>query len=391
MINSNMKFVKIGDICQVVSGSTPKTNIEEYWNGNIKWLTPAEISDDSIIINNTERHLTNAGFKSANLRLLPEGTVLLSSRAPIGKVAIVGSPMSCNQGFKNLICKSEIFNYYLYYFLKYNTKYLNSLGRGATFKEISKEIVENIKIPLPSIENQKEIVKKLHILNHLISIRKQQINKLDLLVKSRFVEMFGDPVYNTIGWNVKNVGDLCFVTKLAGFEYTEYIKYQNSGDVIMIRGLNVKNNRLKLDDIYYIDSSVSDMLPRSQLKENDIVMTYVGVNIGDVALVDGYNRYHLAPNVAKISPHDLTNLNPIFFVYLLAFNKQNFASNATNTAKQALNMEKIRNLQIMLPPIDIQNQFADFVQQVDKQKFELQNSMNELNTLYNALLQKYFG
>ena len=191
-------------------------------------------------------------------------------------------------------------------------------------------------------------------------------------------------------WELKNVGDFCFVTKLAGFEYTQYIKYQDYGDVIMVRGLNVKNNKLKLDDIYYIDTSTSDLLPRSQLKENDIVMTYVGVNIGDVALVDGNNRYHLAPNVAKISPNSFDEINPIFFVNLLSFNKRNFASNATNTAKQALNMEKIRRLHVMIPPIELQNEFAQFVQQVDKLKFGMEQSLKELQDNFDSLMQRAF-
>lgn len=203
--------------------------------------------------------------------------------------------------------------------------------------------------------------------------------------------MFGDPVINTLGWKQTTVGNLCFVTKLAGFEYTDYIHYQDSGDVIMIRGLNVKDKKLKLDDIYYIDSSVSDMLPRSQLKENDIVMTYVGVNIGDVALVDGNNRYHLAPNVAKISPNNFDLLNPVFFVNLLAFNKDNYASNATNTAKQALNMNKIRKLSVMLPPLVLQTQFADLVTKVDQQKSTVQKSIDKLETLKKSLMQEYFG
>lgn len=251
---------------------------------------------------------------------------------------------------------------YLYYALS-NAKIPNT-GYNRHFKWL-KELSFNI----PSIEKQREIADLMDIIVNLENLRKKQLEKLELFVKSRFIELFGDPVSNTKNIPVTEIAKKFFVTKLAGFEYTKYIKYQDSGDVIMVRGLNVKDKKLKLDDVYYIDSEVSDKLPRSQLKENDIVMTYVGVNIGDVALVDAKNKYHLAPNVAKISPYDINETNPVFFVYLLAFNKENFAGNATNTAKQALNMEKIRKLQIILPKIELQNQFADFVAQVDKSKF----------------------
>jgi len=152
--NKQSDWVKISSVAEIVGGSTPKTENAEYWGGKHNWITPAEISDDSFIVYKTQRTLTGAGVKSCSLRLLPIGTVLLSSRAPIGKVAITGVEMYCNQGFKNLICGQSLNSIYIYYLLKFNSEYLNSLGRGATFKEISKSIVDNIAIPVPEIELQ---------------------------------------------------------------------------------------------------------------------------------------------------------------------------------------------------------------------------------------------
>lgn len=147
---------KIGNVAEVVGGSTPKTEKREFWGGNNCWITPAEIDDDSFIVKNTVRRLTDEGVKSCSLKRLPIGTVLLSSRAPIGKVAIAGVEMYCNQGFKNLICGQSLNSIYTYYLLKFNSEYLNSLGRGATFKEISKAIVDNIAIPVPEMERQNQ-------------------------------------------------------------------------------------------------------------------------------------------------------------------------------------------------------------------------------------------
>ena len=185
-------MAKLGEVCTIVSGSTPKTSVTSYWDGNIKWITPAELNEDTFYIMDSVRHITEEGKEKTGLSYLPTGTVILSSRAPIGKTAIAGCEMCCNQGFKNLICSDAIYNEYLYFFLKSKTDYLNSLGRGATFKEISKSIVENIEIPLPEVNQQKEIAEKFKKLEQLISLRKQQLAKLDELVKARFVEMFGD-------------------------------------------------------------------------------------------------------------------------------------------------------------------------------------------------------
>ena len=189
-----MAKYKLGEICEIVSGSTPKTTVSEYWDGNLKWITPAELNDNSYIVMDSVRKLTELGVKNSGLSSFPEGTVMLSSRAPIGKVAIAGCEMYCNQGFKNLICSERINNRYLYWFLKGNTEFLNSLGRGATFKEISKKIVASIEINVPPMEQQLVAVNNLERIAAIIQLRKQQLQKLDELVKARFVELFGTEI-----------------------------------------------------------------------------------------------------------------------------------------------------------------------------------------------------
>ena len=161
------KFSKIKNIGKIISGSTPNTNTPELWNGNYLWITPAELKDDSFIVNSTERKLTYLGIKKSSLIEMPIGTVLLSSRAPIGKVAIVGKNMFCNQGFKNIIPNEEINSIYLYYILKEKKEYLNFLGRGATFKELSKEIVENISLKIPPIELQNKFAERVEKIEKL--------------------------------------------------------------------------------------------------------------------------------------------------------------------------------------------------------------------------------
>ena len=150
-------YKKLGEVALIIGGSTPKTNVKEYWDGENLWVTPAEL-DGSKYICNTQRCITNLAVEKTNLTLLPIGTVLLSSRAPIGKVCITQKPMYCNQGFKNIVCKDNLFNEFVYYYLKNNIDYLQSLGTGATFKEISKKVVEKIEIPVPPLSEQQRIV-----------------------------------------------------------------------------------------------------------------------------------------------------------------------------------------------------------------------------------------
>lgn len=153
----NWDFKPLTYVSSIISGSTPKTDVAEYWDGDIKWVTPAELSDDSFIITDTLRHITNEGVKAtSSLQKLPIGTVLLSSRAPIGKVALCGVEMYCNQGFKNFICSDRLNPIYLFSILKMNTNYLQNLGSGSTFKEISKSVISEMMIIVPPIELQNE-------------------------------------------------------------------------------------------------------------------------------------------------------------------------------------------------------------------------------------------
>lgn len=165
-ISNDKKFniKRIDEVSKIVSGTTPNTNEPLNWKGNIKWITPAEISRDAFIISDTVRKISELGMRSKALTLMPKGTVVFTTRAPIGKTAITGAEMCCNQGFKNCICSEEINNVYLYSVLKYNTEYFESLGTGATFKELSKNKFAKIKISVPPIELQNkfaEIVKKI--------------------------------------------------------------------------------------------------------------------------------------------------------------------------------------------------------------------------------------
>ena len=185
------EWTKLSELGEIVSGSTPKTGTAEYWDGDIYWITPAELNSMSGIVYDSKKKITEAGKNSCSLRLMPVNTVILSSRAPIGKVAILGKEMCCNQGFKNIICNEKILPKYLYYLLAYNTDYLNSLGRGATFKEISKRIVEGIKIPLPSIEQQVGFINFAEQVDKSKFAIQKSLEKTQLLFDSLIQEYFG--------------------------------------------------------------------------------------------------------------------------------------------------------------------------------------------------------
>lgn len=187
----SVEMEELSTLGTVIGGSTPDTNEASFWGGENLWITPAELSNEDFVINDTVRKLTDAGVDSCSLRLLPKDTVLLSSRAPIGKVAIAGKDMYCNQGFKNIICGPRLHCVYLYYLLKYNTEYLNSLGRGATFKEISKSIVGKIKVRVPPIELQNQFADFVEKVEQNKAKIKTSLSELNTLKKALMQKYFG--------------------------------------------------------------------------------------------------------------------------------------------------------------------------------------------------------
>ena len=389
-------MARLGDICEIVSGTTPKSSHPEYWGGGINWVTPAELTDDSDIIYETQRKITEQAVAESGLKIFPAGTVLLSSRAPIGKVAIAGIEMCCNQGFKNLICSDVIFNKYLFYFLKRNTEYLNALGRGATFKEISKSIVENIEIPLPELSEQYEIVKILDKIRNLIRKLQRQQDKLDELVKSRFIEMFGDPMTNPYNLPKVILGSVLTIEPQNGL-YKPQSDYVSDGTGIPI---------LRIDSFY--EGKVSNLsslkrlicseieLKRYSLYENDIVINRVNSieYLGKCGLIQGLventvfesNMMRLHVDEHKFHPVYITKLLCSEFIYQQILGR---AKKAVNQA--SINQKDVQSFVVYMPPIEQQDQFAAFVKQTDKSKLAIQKSLEKLEILKKALMQKYFG
>lgn len=178
---------KMGEIGTIVGGSTPSTNDDSNWDGTINWVTPAELGEQ-LYYGETIRKLTEMGARG--LTMMPAGTVLLSSRAPIGKLAITTTPMCCNQGFKNIICDKIINNVFLYYYLKNTMDLVKALGRGATFKEVSKSAISSFKVILPPLPLQQEFASKIEAIERQKSLIQQSIVETQTLFDSRMEHWF---------------------------------------------------------------------------------------------------------------------------------------------------------------------------------------------------------
>lgn len=386
-----MEKCKLGDICKIVSGSTPKTTIEEYWDGDVKWITPAELNENVYIINDSVRKITKLAVEKTGLSSFPEGTVILSTRAPIGKVAIAGCEMYCNQGFKNLICSEKIFNKYLYWFLKGNTMFLNSLGRGATFKEISKAIVSEIEINVPEIEEQHEIVKILEKVNTIIRFRKQELSVLDTLVKARFVEMFGDAVDNPMGWEKKQLQEIVTDDCTISYGIVQTGNDQEEG-VPVFRPVDIVNRIPKLEELKRTTEEISNKYKRTILKGHEMLIT-VRANIADTCIVGKeFKGCNVGRGIVPIRTQE--NIMVLEFLKYLMDSKHlndDIKSKAKGITLIQLNMEDLREVELIVPPIEQQKAFVEFAEQVDKSKVKVQKALDETQKLFDSLMQQYFG
>ena len=356
--------VKLGDVCTIVSGATPKTKIEEYWGGEIKWITPAELSDDSHYVSDTEKHLTEAGYESASLHMMPKGTVLLTTRAPIGKVAITAEKMCCNQGFKNMICSSAINNEFLFRYLKSRTAELRAMGRGATFKELSKKNVTGFEIKLPTLDCQLEAVGKLTAVEDQIVHAKSRLDYLDSLVKSRFVEMFGGKEYPTSCFSalVSSMRNGLSPSK-SGLYYSKVLTLsaitQGGFDASAWKGGLFSEEppaekRVSGEDFYVCRGNGNKHLvgvgeyPRFQMEDMVFPDTMIAVRIDQGRIILPYLR------CAWNQP---------------ATRKQIEASAKTTNGTFKINQTTLGNIELLVPPLELQQDFAAFVASVDKSRF----------------------
>ena len=368
---------KLKDVCIFYSGTGFPIKYQGDSYGDLPFYKVGDIANNAMIGNSfldtCKNYISYDIAKKIKGTIVPKNVIVfakIGEALKLNRRCITSSNCLIDNNVTGIGCNEKYLDLKYFYFFMKNLK-MEKLAESTTVPSVRKTKLEEVLIEVPAMKLQLDISKILGILQDIILHRQNQLVHMDNLVKARFVELFGDLVEgDKIKTNRQKIGTIASVTKLAGFEFTKYIKYKDIGsrdDVIMLRGLNCKRGQLILDNIKWIDRETSNLLPRSKLYIGDILITYAGT-IGDVALVDEDNKYHLAPNVGKITLVDKSKYNPVFLVHLLMYTNEYIMSFASKVAQASINMQKIRDFEYYFPNYEEQKKFANFATHVNKSK-----------------------
>lgn len=379
--------VKLSEICQIESGGTPSSKNPSFWGGEINWVTLVDVKNK--YVNSTRRKITEEGLKHSSAKILPVGTVLFSSRATIGEVAIANVRLATNQGFKNFICNSKrIIPEYLYYVLKKEARNIASLASSTTFKEISKSKIGEYKIVLPSIDEQKKIVEKLNYANELLEKRLKTTSLLDKYVSLIFIDIFGNPARNVNEFEIVQLKDLS--NKITDGEHTTPIR--SVSGIKLLSARNVKNGFIDYEPgVDYISKEEYERIAKRCMPEFGDVLISCSGTVGRVTAINIKEPFTLVRSVALIKPKREL-INALYLEhYLRTKYLQALMLRSVNQSSQAnLFLGQINKLPILVPPMDLQMKFVDHIKKVENLKSNMHLQGSEFKSLVNSQMQSSF-
>ena len=378
-----MKY-KLKDIFDLQMGKTPSRDNVDYWNTNdYKWISIGDLSTTEMYISNTKEHLSEKAVQESRIKLIPRNTVVMSFKLSIGKTAITAEDMYSNEAIMAFHDKHvvDMLPKYIFYLFKYRDWDKGS-NKAVMGKTLNKATLSEIEIELCSLEKQKEIVKVLDKITGSLAGRKSELLLLDDLIKARFVEMFGSIKEERL------LGDISeFVT--VGIANSATHAYAESG-IPMLRNQNIKENYLDDTDIIYIKSEFATQYESKKLKENDIIVMRTGYP-GVACLVP--KKYEGCQTFTTLIVRLKEDNNSSYVCSYINsdFGKKFIDSEKVGVAQQNVGAKSLAKMPIKIPPIELQNQFAAFVAEVDKSKVAVQKALDETQTLFDSLMQEYFG
>lgn len=363
------------DVAEVLGGGTPSTKEQSHWNGGIPWITPRDLSSHhEVYISKGDRNITRLGLYSSSAKLLPEGAVIFSSRAPIGYVTIASKPMTTNQGCKGIICNNELLdNRFLYYWLRLNKGKIESLAGGSTFKEISSTGMRNLSIELPGIKSQKKIADILGTIDEKIELNRKMNETLEQMGQALFRHYFIDN-REAREWEDGQFDDLFDVTM---GQSPPGSSYNEDGD-----GVTFYQGRAEFG-ARFPKKRLSTVDPKRLAKAGDTLLS-VRAPVGDIN--QATEDCCVGRGLAAIS----SKTGHASFCYYSCKNLQTKFSeyNSEGTVFGAINGKQLKSFKVKLPAANAVNEFEEQVIKLDEQILNNSQQIQNLTTLREALLPR---
>jgi len=379
------EYKRLGELCDIVMGQSPMGNSINENNG---------IEFHQGKTNFGDKFLMESGiYTTSPIRIAEKKTILLCVRAPVGIINITERQVCIGRGLSSLKPRLGLELLYLYYCLLSKQNYFESNSTGSTFKAISSKVINNTIIQFPPKPTQLSIVSELDKLNELIQIKKEQLKAYDALAQSIFYEMFGDPVENEKGWEVKKLGELCSKIGSGATPRGGNESYKDEG-ISLIRSLNVYNNEFRRKDLAYIDDEQAAALSNVTILEDDVLLNITGASVARCCIVPSdLLPARVNQHVCIIRPFDNV-LVPIFLNKVLTNISYQIRlltlARSKGATREALPKSVVDSLLVPLPPLSLQQSFAHKIEQIERQKAEVQKTITDLETLLAARMQYWF-
>ena len=385
---------KLGEIFNLQMGKTPDRHSPKFWNeGTEPWISIADLTKCNKYIENTAERITATAVDESGIKIIPKNTVIMSFKLSIGKVAITPKEMYSNEAIMSFIDKGvlKIEPIYLYYLLMHKD-WDTGTNKAVMGKTLNKASLSQMTVNIHGYSEQLEIIKALDAASSIIAARKQQLAELDKLIKARFVEMFGDPKINPNNYPVCQLSDFIVFLTSGSRGWAQYCA--NDGTEWFITIKNVKDCHIEMDNMQPINAPDNAEAKRTRVQEGDLLISITadlgrtGVVTKEIAEHGAYINQHLTCIRLK---QDV--LNPLYVAYFMESpaGKEQFESKNQSAVKAGLNFNSINSLRLMVPPLEEQNAFVNFVEQADKSKVAVQKALDEAQLLFDSLMQKYFG
>lgn len=386
MDKSKWEYKKLGEVAKFVGGGTPSKANEDYYTGNIPWATVRDMVNFNL--SKTELCITDQAVKESATNIIPKDTIIISTHVGLGKICLLMQDTAINQDLKGVILPQSVDKMFFAAWYKSIADYVISNGKGATVKGVTMKFVNDLKIPIPPINDQQRIVAELDCLNEMIALKQEQLKEFDKLAQSIFYDMFGDPITNEKGWKMSLLKDA--TTNITDGDHMPPPKSERGVPFVTISNVNKETHQIDFSNTYFVPKEYYDAIPDSKKPQGGDVLYTVTGSYGIPILLKEKKEFCFQRHIGLIRPG--SEIEPVFLcIWAECKPVKEYADRvATGVAQKTVSLKALRSFPIILPPLALQQQFAEKIQAIEAQKELVKQSIAETQQLLDSRMDYYF-